>query len=69
MTGDFNHDGTDDIAVAYAVADYPFRPFTSPGSELDYGTFVTVLDGRTGKTTWTSWSPARSATCWPRAAS
>nr|WSX75432.1 S53 family peptidase [Streptomyces sp. NBC_00899] len=57
VTGDFNHDGTDDIAVAYAVADYPFRPFTSPGSDLDYGTFVTVLDGRTGKTTWSKLVP------------
>ena len=56
-TGDFNGDGTADVAVAYAVADAPFRPFTSPGSTLDYGTFVTVLDGRTGRTDWSRLVP------------
>jgi hypothetical protein len=52
VTGDFNGDGVDDVAVAYAVGDWPFRPFSSPGSQVDYGTFLTVLDGRTGKTAW-----------------
>ncbi|MFC1416676.1 hypothetical protein [Streptacidiphilus cavernicola] len=57
VTGDVNGDGVDDIAVAYAVADSPFRPFTSPGSTLNNGTFVTVLDGRTGKTDWSKLVP------------
>ena len=56
-TGDFNHDGVADVAVAYAVGDSPFRPSTSPGSTLTYGTFVTVLDGRTGKTLWSKLVP------------
>ncbi|WP_069465305.1 PQQ-binding-like beta-propeller repeat protein, partial [Actinacidiphila rubida] len=56
-TADFTGDGVADVAVAYAVADYPFRPFTSPGSQLDYGTFVTILDGRTGKTAWSKLIP------------
>ena len=56
-TADFNHDGVDDVAVAYAVGDNPFRPFTSPGSQLDYGTFITILDGRTGKTVWSKLIP------------
>ncbi|MFE2578694.1 hypothetical protein [Streptomyces sp. NPDC059378] len=52
VTGDFNDDGVDDVAVAYAVGDWPGRPYSSPGSQLHYGTFVTVLDGRTGKAAW-----------------
>ena len=35
---DFNHDGVDDIAVAYEVGTSPVRPFTSPGSDLSSGT-------------------------------
>ena len=57
VTSDFNGDGVDDVAVAYAVADYPFRPFTSPGSTLNNGTFITILDGRTGKTDWSRLVP------------
>lgn len=57
VTGDFNDDGAQDVAVAYAVGDWPFRPFSSPGSKVDYGTFVTVLDGRTGKTAWSKLVP------------
>ncbi|WP_160311588.1 outer membrane protein assembly factor BamB family protein [Streptacidiphilus melanogenes] len=57
VTGDFNHDGVDDVVVAYAVGDQPARPFTSPGSQLNYGTFLTVLDGRTGKTVWSKLVP------------
>ncbi|MEV6057442.1 hypothetical protein [Streptomyces sp. NPDC052107] len=57
VTGDFNGDGLEDVAVAYAVGDYPFRPFSSPGSKVDYGTFVTILDGRTGNTAWSKLIP------------
>ncbi|MGW4517352.1 S53 family peptidase [Streptomyces sp. NPDC004393] len=57
VAGDFNGDGVADVAVAYAVGDWPFRPFSSPGSKVDYGTFVTVLDGRTGKTAWSKLVP------------
>ncbi|RPE37593.1 hypothetical protein EDD90_0444 [Streptomyces sp. Ag109_O5-1] len=57
VTGDFNGDGVKDVAVAYAVGEYPFRPFSTPGSKLDYGTFVTVLDGRTGSTAWSKLLP------------
>ncbi|MEV6262424.1 hypothetical protein AB0M42_16980 [Streptomyces sp. NPDC051784] len=50
---DFNHDGVDDIAVAYSVGGEPAaRPFTSPGSDLQSGTFVSLLDGRTGTMLW-----------------
>ncbi len=57
VTADFNGDGVQDVAVAYAVGDWPFRPFSSPGSKVDYGTFVTVLDGRSGKTAWSKLVP------------
>ncbi|MGW2939831.1 outer membrane protein assembly factor BamB family protein, partial [Streptomyces sp. NPDC001156] len=57
VTGDFNGDGVEDVAVAYAVGDWPFRPFSSPGSQVDYGTFVTILDGRDGKTAWSKLIP------------
>ncbi|WP_115977100.1 PQQ-binding-like beta-propeller repeat protein [Streptomyces sp. 3212.3] len=57
VTGDFNGDGVADVAVAYAVGDWPFRPYSSPGSKLDYGTFLTVLDGRSGKTAWSKLVP------------
>ncbi|NUS15342.1 MAG: hypothetical protein HOY69_28785 [Streptomyces sp.] len=50
--GDFNDDGVADVAVAYSVGDSPPRPFTSPGSTLRSGTFVSVLDGRTGAMLW-----------------
>lgn len=56
-TGDFNHDGTDDLAVAYNVGSNPARNFTSPGSDLQSGTFVTVLDGRTGGTLYSKLLP------------
>ncbi|WP_370110170.1 hypothetical protein [Streptacidiphilus sp. MAP12-33] len=57
VTGDFTGDGVDDVAVAYTVGDSPARPFTSPGSKLNYGTFLTVLDGRTGRTVWSKLVP------------
>ncbi|MFI0724514.1 hypothetical protein [Streptomyces sp. NPDC021224] len=49
---DFNHDGVADVAVAYSVGDNPVRSFTSPGSTMSTGTFVSVLDGRTGRMLW-----------------
>ncbi|WP_406071548.1 hypothetical protein OG372_32525 [Streptomyces sp. NBC_01020] len=49
---DFNGDGVADIAVAYSVGASPARSFTSPGSTLPSGTFVSVLDGRSGKMLW-----------------
>ncbi|MEV0092681.1 FG-GAP-like repeat-containing protein [Streptomyces sp. NPDC050738] len=51
-TGDLTGDGVDDVVFTSAVGSYPYRPFTSPGSTLPTGTFVTVLDGKTGKTLW-----------------
>ncbi|MEU9317306.1 VCBS repeat-containing protein [Streptomyces sp. NPDC048295] len=51
-TGDLTGDGTPDIVFSAAVGDVPYRPFSSPGSSLTSGTFVTVLDGRTGNTVW-----------------
>ncbi|RFC76021.1 FG-GAP-like repeat-containing protein [Streptomyces sp. AcE210] len=51
-TGDLTGDGTPDIVFSASVGSSPYRPFTSPGSSLTTGTFVTVLDGKTGKTVW-----------------
>ncbi|WP_338694868.1 VCBS repeat-containing protein [Streptomyces sp. Q6] len=52
-TADLTGDGTKDIVFSAQVGMSPTpRPFTSPGSSLSTGTFVTVLDGRTGKTVW-----------------
>lgn len=51
-TGDLTGDGVDDIAFTARVGVLPYRPFTSPGSPLPNGTFVTVLDGASGKTLW-----------------
>ncbi|MEV6250801.1 FG-GAP-like repeat-containing protein [Streptomyces sp. NPDC051742] len=52
-TGDLTGDGVADLAVSLGVGENPYRPFTSPGSTLQYGTFVSVLDGATGRTLWT----------------
>ncbi|MFD9600572.1 FG-GAP repeat domain-containing protein [Streptomyces sp. NPDC059970] len=52
VTGDLTGDGVDDVVFSASVGVSPYRPFTSPGSSLANGTFVTVLDGRTGKTLW-----------------
>lgn len=49
---DFNGDGVGDVAVAYSVGAKPLRDFTSPGSDLQTGTFVSLLDGRTGSMLW-----------------
>ncbi|MFI6878085.1 FG-GAP repeat domain-containing protein [Streptomyces sp. NPDC050400] len=51
-TGDLTGDGVDDIVFTAEVGVLPYRPFVSPGSSLPNGTFVTVLDGKTGKTLW-----------------
>ncbi|MFJ6437175.1 FG-GAP-like repeat-containing protein [Streptomyces sp. NPDC091416] len=51
-TGDLTGDGVDDIVFTAENGVMPYRPFTSPGSTLPNGTFVTVLDGATGKTLW-----------------
>lgn len=51
-TGDLTGDGVDDVVFTASVGAYPYRPFTSPGSTLPTGTFVTVLDGKSGKTLW-----------------
>lgn len=51
-TGDLTGDGVDDIVFTAEVGVNPYRPFTSPGSPLPNGTFVTILDGATGKTLW-----------------
>ncbi|MFF8511674.1 hypothetical protein ACF064_26700 [Streptomyces sp. NPDC015492] len=51
-TGDLTGDGVDDIVFTAKSGVNPYRPFTSPGSPLPNGTFVTVLDGATGKTLW-----------------
>ncbi|WP_086824504.1 hypothetical protein [Streptomyces sp. NRRL B-24572] len=51
-TGDLTGDGVDDIVFTAKSGVNPYRPFTSPGSPLPNGTFVTILDGATGKTLW-----------------
>nr|WSW65892.1 VCBS repeat-containing protein [Streptomyces sp. NBC_00995] len=51
-TGDLTGDGVPDLAVTMSVGIAPYRPFTSPGSTLPNGTFVSVLDGSTGKMLW-----------------
>ncbi|MEU8675892.1 VCBS repeat-containing protein [Streptomyces sp. NPDC048560] len=52
VTGDLTGDGVDDVVFSASVGVAPYRPFTSPGSTLANGTFVTVLDGKTGRTLW-----------------
>ncbi|MEV0093216.1 VCBS repeat-containing protein [Streptomyces sp. NPDC050738] len=52
-TGDLTGDGVPDVAFTADVGTYPYRPFVSGDSTLHTGTFVTILDGATGKTLWT----------------
>ncbi|WP_326739778.1 VCBS repeat-containing protein [Streptomyces sp. NBC_01022] len=51
-SGDLTGDGTPDLVFSASVGSSPYRPITSPGSTLPTGTFVTVLDGKTGKMLW-----------------
>ncbi|MFB6680127.1 FG-GAP repeat domain-containing protein [Streptomyces sp. NPDC056390] len=51
-TADLTGDGTKDIVFSASVGIDDPRGFTSPGSSLSSGTFVSVLDGKTGKTVW-----------------
>ncbi|MFD0114880.1 FG-GAP repeat domain-containing protein [Streptomyces sp. NPDC058320] len=52
-TGDLTGDGVPDLVFSAQVGTTPYpRAFTSPGSTLNSGTFVTVLDGKTGTTVW-----------------
>ncbi|MGW0782791.1 FG-GAP repeat domain-containing protein [Streptomyces sp. NPDC002913] len=51
--GDLTGDGVPDLVFSAQVGTSPYpRAFTSPGSNLNSGTFVTVLDGKTGTTVW-----------------
>ncbi|QNP65796.1 FG-GAP-like repeat-containing protein [Streptomyces genisteinicus] len=51
--GDLTGDGVPDLVFSALVGATPYpRAFTSPGSDLSSGTFVTVLDGRSGATVW-----------------
>ena len=50
--GDLTGDGVADVVFTADVGTSPYRPFTSPGSSLTTGTFVTVLDGASGRTLW-----------------
>ncbi|MFD3996060.1 FG-GAP repeat domain-containing protein [Streptomyces sp. NPDC058548] len=49
-TSDLTGDGIPDMVFSAAVG--PPRSFSSPGSSLSSGTFVTVMDGKTGRTLW-----------------
>ncbi|MFD0033670.1 FG-GAP repeat domain-containing protein [Streptomyces sp. NPDC055059] len=52
-TGDLTGDGVPDVVFTADVGTYPYRPFVHGDSTLHTGTFVTVLDGASGKTLWT----------------
>ncbi|MEU6842086.1 VCBS repeat-containing protein [Streptomyces sp. NPDC046716] len=51
-TADLTGDGTKDIVISASVGIDDARAITTPDSSLKAGTFVTVLDGKTGKTLW-----------------
>ena len=55
--GDLTGDGVADVVFTAKVGANPYRPFTSPGSSLTTGSFVTVLDGTTGATLWSQIFP------------
>ncbi|MFD5063027.1 MULTISPECIES: VCBS repeat-containing protein [unclassified Streptomyces] len=55
--GDLTGDGVADVVFTAKVGAVPYRPFTSPGSPLTTGSFVTVLDGKTGATLWSQIFP------------
>ncbi|MEV6264803.1 VCBS repeat-containing protein [Streptomyces sp. NPDC051784] len=50
--GDLTGDGVPDLAFSADVGTFPYRPFVHGDSTLHTGTFVTILDGATGKTLW-----------------
>ncbi|MFD4227448.1 FG-GAP repeat domain-containing protein [Streptomyces sp. NPDC058545] len=52
-SGDLTGDGVADLVFTADVGTYPYRPFIHGDSSLHTGTFVTVLDGASGKTLWT----------------
>ncbi|MFI6878087.1 FG-GAP repeat domain-containing protein [Streptomyces sp. NPDC050400] len=52
-TGDLTGDGIPDVVFTADVGTYPYRPFVHGDSTLHTGTFVTILDGATGRTLWT----------------
>ncbi|NUT36534.1 MAG: hypothetical protein HOV79_26060, partial [Hamadaea sp.] len=56
--GDLTGDGLPEIAFLAEVGVGPYRPFTAPGSALNTGTFLTVLDGQAGTTLWSTLLPA-----------
>ncbi|MFI7010955.1 FG-GAP repeat domain-containing protein [Streptomyces sp. NPDC050145] len=51
-TADLTGDGTKDIVFSASVGLGDPRAITTPDSSLKGGTFVSVLDGRTGKMVW-----------------
>ncbi|MGW2340587.1 FG-GAP repeat domain-containing protein [Streptomyces sp. NPDC001661] len=51
-TADLTGDGTKDIVFSASVGIGDPRSITTPDSSLKAGTFVTILDGRTGRTVW-----------------
>ncbi|MEV0268065.1 S8 family serine peptidase [Hamadaea sp. NPDC050747] len=56
--GDLTGDGIPEVAFLAEVGVSPYRPFTKPGSALNTGTFLTVLNGQTGATQWSALLPA-----------
>ncbi|MFD4651906.1 hypothetical protein [Streptomyces sp. NPDC058441] len=52
-SGDLTGDGVADLVFTADLGTSPYRPFQHGDSTLHTGTFVTVLDGATGKTLWT----------------
>ncbi|NUR73484.1 MAG: VCBS repeat-containing protein, partial [Hamadaea sp.] len=55
--GDLTGDGIPEVAFLAQVGVTPYRPITVPGSSLNTGTFLTVLNGQTGATTWSTLLP------------
>ncbi|MFB7418155.1 FG-GAP repeat domain-containing protein [Streptomyces sp. NPDC056210] len=51
-SGDLTGDGVADLVFTADLGTSPYRPFQHGDSTLHTGTFVTVLDGATGKTLW-----------------
>ncbi|MFD8688531.1 FG-GAP repeat domain-containing protein [Streptomyces sp. NPDC059651] len=51
-SGDLTGDGVADLVFTADLGTYPYRPFQHGDSTLHTGTFVTVLDGASGRTLW-----------------